>query len=169
MTFNQTFNSQTYGKVNVDQLISYCKAFLEEDPNSEYGIIIGTDSQEHFFEAEKQKQVTLISAIVLHRKGWGGKYFWQQKRYSNIKTLRDKLYAETYASLELAMHFVPKLKSELSNTKALYSLEIHIDVGEHGKSREVIKEVAGIISGNGFVVKTKPFAFAASYVADKHT
>ncbi len=49
-----------------------------------------------------------------------------------------------------------------------YDLEIHIDVGEHGRTRELIDEVVGYIRGSGFAVKTKPDAYAASSVADKH-
>ena len=48
-------------------------------------------------------------------------------------------------------------------------MEIHVDVGEHGDTREMIKDVVGMVTGNGFVAKTKPYAYAASYVADKHT
>ena len=33
----------------------------------------------------------------------------------------------------------------------------------------MIKEVVGIVTGNGYVAKTKPEAYGASYVADKHT
>ena len=50
-----------------------------------------------------------------------------------------------------------------------YNLEIHIDVGEHGDTRDMIKEVVGMVTGNGYVAKTKPEAYGASYVADKHT
>ena len=33
----------------------------------------------------------------------------------------------------------------------------------------MIKEVVGMVTGSGYVAKTKPNAYAASYVADKHT
>ena len=41
--------------------------------------------------------------------------------------------------------------------------------GEYGDTRDMIKEVVGMVTGNGYVAKTKPEAYGASYVADKHT
>ena len=46
---------------------------------------------------------------------------------------------------------------------------IHADVGEKGQTQEMIKEVTGIIRGNGFEPKIKPESFAASNVADRYT
>jgi len=42
-------------------------------------------------------------------------------------------------------------------------------VGEVGPTREMIKEVVGMVTGSGFVAKTKPEAYGAAVVADKHT
>jgi len=33
----------------------------------------------------------------------------------------------------------------------------------------MIKEVVGMVTGNGFTAKTKPDSYGASKVADKHT
>ena len=60
-------------------------------------------------------------------------------------------------------------RKSLNGNSPKYNLEIHVDVGEHGDTREMIKEIVGMVTGNGFVAKTKPDAYAASYVADKHT
>ncbi|MBU3957376.1 ribonuclease H-like YkuK family protein, partial [Patescibacteria group bacterium] len=38
-----------------------------------------------------------------------------------------------------------------------------------GPTREMIKEVVGMVNGNGFVAKTKPESYGAFVVADKHT
>ena len=83
--------------------------------------------------------------------------------------IRDKIYAETIMSLNFATSFVPLLKKGLNGHLPNYNLEIHVDVGEHGDTRDMIKEVVGMVTGNGFVAKTKPDAYGASYVADKHT
>ena len=55
---------------------------------------------------------------------------------------------------------------DLKNPPIFY---IHGYFGERGDTREMIKEVVGMVTGNGFVAKTKPEAYGASYVADKHT
>ncbi|OGH30159.1 MAG: hypothetical protein A3F30_00705 [Candidatus Levybacteria bacterium RIFCSPHIGHO2_12_FULL_37_12] len=73
------------------------------------------------------------------------------------------------SSLNFASTFVPLLKKDLNGAMPDYNLEIHIDVGEHGDTRDMIKEVVGMVTGNGYVAKTKPEAYGASYVADKHT
>ena len=46
---------------------------------------------------------------------------------------------------------------------------IHADVGEKGQTRDMVKEVVGLIRGNGFEPKIKPESYAASVVADRYT
>lgn len=161
------FHSATHGDVDLSEIVILIKTFLEDDPNSEYSLVIGTDSQERI--DNNKKTLNIISAIIVHRKGQGGKYFWQRKKVTNIITLRQKIYAETLTSLDLATQFVPLLKKTLNGNSPTYFLEIHVDVGEHGATRDMIKEVVGMVTGNGFVAKTKPEAYGASYIADKHT
>ena len=81
--------------------------------------------------------------------------------------LRDKIYTETLMSLDVAQKIVPEIRAKISPDK--YDLEIHIDVGPVGPTREMIKEVVGMVNGSGFVAKTKPNSWGASSVADKHT
>ena len=163
------FESITHGMLNIIEVIVLIKLFLEEDPDSEYSLVIGTDSHGKTGSPNGAKMINLVTAVLVHRKGFGGKYFWHRKYKDNIYTLRDKIYAETMSSIEFAGKFVPLLKERLNGHSDKYLLEIHIDVGEHGDTREMIKEVVGMVTGSGFVAKTKPDAYAASYVADKHT
>jgi predicted RNase H-related nuclease YkuK (DUF458 family) len=46
---------------------------------------------------------------------------------------------------------------------------IHADVGENGQTKDMIKEVVGLIKGNGFEPKIKPESFVASTVADRYS
>ena len=165
---NGFYQSVTYGQLKVENVINYIKSFLEEEPSAEYSLVIGTDSHEKALR-ENGRQISLVTAVLVHRKGFGGKYFWKKVTQSNIHSLREKIYAETMSSLTFASSFVPLLKKELNGEMPYYNLEIHIDVGEHGDTRDMIKEVVGMVTGNGFVAKTKPEAYGASYVADKHT
>ncbi|MDE2025904.1 MAG: ribonuclease H-like YkuK family protein [Patescibacteria group bacterium] len=151
-------------------VIERIKKFLEEDPQATYSLVIGTDSHEKQGAPEgKPKTINLVTAIVVHRKGFGGRYFWKRKQQENIFTLRDKIYAETLESLEFARTFVPILKKKIHGKLPDYDLEIHVDVGQHGETRDMIKEIVGMVTGHGYVAKTKPHSYAASYVADKHT
>jgi len=163
------FQSITHGELTIKSVISLIKAFLEEEPTSEYSLVIGTDSHEKNNSANGNHNINLVTAILVHRRGHGGKYFWKRKEIINIHTLREKIYAETFQSLSFATNFVPQLKKSLNGESPSYNLEIHIDVGEHGDTRDMIKEVVGIVAGNGFIAKTKPNAYAASSVADRHT
>ena len=163
------FQSVTHGELSIIEVIKLIKSFLEEEPDSVYSLVVGTDSHEKNSSPNRKHVINLVTAILVHRRGFGGKYFWRRKEVPNIHTLREKIYAETYESLYFATDFVPKLKKSLNGKSPSYNLEIHIDVGEHGDTREMIKEVVGIVSGNGFVAKTKPESWGASSVADKHT
>lgn len=167
---DEVFQSQTHGALGVSEIITKIKEFLEEQPNSDYSLVIGTDSHEkNVSERAKGSTINLVTAILIHRKGFGGKYFWRRQEQKNIHSLREKIYAETMVSLSFATIFVPLFKRALNGKAPNYNLEIHVDVGEHGDTRNMIKEVVGMVTGNGFVAKTKPDAYAASYVADKHT
>jgi predicted RNase H-related nuclease YkuK (DUF458 family) len=167
---DEVFQSLTHGALGITEIIEKIKTFLEEKPNAEYSLVIGTDSHEKNVSQRKSgSTINLVTAILIHRKGFGGKYFWRRQEQKNIHSLREKIYAETIVSLTFASIFVPLFKQTLNGKALNYNLEIHVDVGEHGETRNMIKEVVGMVTGSGFVAKTKPNAFAASYVADKHT
>jgi predicted RNase H-related nuclease YkuK (DUF458 family) len=163
------FESLTHGQLGYLQVLKEIKKFLEEDPVKEYSLVIGTDSHEQTGSTLTNRKINLVTAILVHRRGFGGKYFWVRKNLSNIHSLREKIYAETLQSLDFAHEFVPHLQNTLNGDFPHYNLEIHIDVGEHGDTREMIKEVVGMVTGYGYVAKTKPEAYGASYVADKYT
>ena len=84
-----------------------------------------------------------------------------------MNSLRQKIHTETLRSIEVAQIVVPKLNAKL-NGKENWEIEIHIDVGRSGDTREMIKEVVGMVIGNGYTAKTKPESYGASAVADKH-
>ncbi len=165
---SEYLHSLTHGEIRIDESIDLIKKFLEERPNDEYSLVIGTDSHERVNNGDT-KTINLVTAVLVHRKGFGGKYFWKKRDVPNIHNLREKIYTETQESLDFASSFVPLLRKALNGDSPSYNLEIHIDVGEHGDTRDMIKEVVGMVTGSGFVAKTKPYAYGASYVADKHT
>src|SRR3990170_1927104 len=131
---NTKFESITYGQLYNEDVLQVIKDFLEEDPGREYSLVIGTDSHETNGSTLKNRTINLVTAVLVHRKGFGGKYFWTRKHISNIHSLREKIYAETLVSLDFAASFVPQLKRKLNGEAPNYNLEIHIDVGEHGDS-----------------------------------
>jgi predicted RNase H-related nuclease YkuK (DUF458 family) len=76
------------------------------------------------------------------------------------------MYQEAAYSLTAAEEFVSLFKND-GITK--YDIEIHVDIGLKGETREMIGEIVGMIRGSGFAVKTKPDSFGASKVADRYT
>lgn len=135
--------------------------FMSRDKNASYRVIIGTDSQKF-----DQHYADFVSAVVVHRLGHGGVYFWTRGCRDNMHSLRQRMWEEANYSLELAQ----KLIGEFSERKmSPLQLEIHVDIGTKGDTREMINEIVGMIRGNGFECKTKPEAFGASNVADRHT
>ena len=146
-------------------MVQEISKFIFADPESFYHLVIGTDS--HMRRANGHSQCDYVTAIVVHRTGKGARYFWKKDKEEDPKHLRNKIYNETIKSLDTAKTLVPSIQQAIS--PAQYDFEIHIDVGPKGPTRDMIKEVVGMVTGNGFRAKTKPESWAASSVADKHT
>lgn len=157
---NQTFNSPTYGKLTFDQVRRYIIAFMEGDAQAKYRLVIGTDSQ------ASNQLVDFVTAIVVHRLGGGGIYFWKRTVESKRMVMKQRVWNEASLSLSTASEFLGSFKY---NGIASYEVEIHVDIGTVGETKEMIAEVVGMIRGSGFAVKTKPEAYGASKVADRHT
>lgn len=159
------FHSPTKGELSLTGVISEIAEFVEEEPSAFYRLVIGTDSQTK--RVNGGSEVNFITAIVIHRIGHGGRYFWIANKQNKFFGLRDKIYTETLLSLDLAEKFVPAMRKAISPAK--YDLEIHIDVGSLGPTRDMIKEVVGMVNGSGYNAKTKPESYGAFVVADRHT
>lgn len=164
---NNFFISPTKGQRSHKEIIKDILDYIKLEKEAKYTIVIGTDS--HTTKNDGAKTIDFVTAIVIHRAGKGGKYFWKKITKDGIATLRDKIYTETTLSLELAEIFIPEIQALLNSNGTISDVEIHVDVGEFGDTREMIKEVVGMVVGNGYNVKTKPNSYGASSVADRHT
>lgn len=153
------FTSPTRGKMEFDDMMDDILNYITGLPSSSYKIIIGTDSQ-------VRNQTCFITAVVVHRLGKGARYYYHKKVYRKINSLRQKIFYETALSLELGGRIAKHLAD---SGVADLPVEIHIDVGNKGETRDLIKEVVGMVVGSGFHAKIKPEAYGASSVADKHT
>lgn len=159
------FYSPSQGSLSMSEVVSEITGFVDEEPSNFYSLVIGTDSQAK--KSNGESEIDFVTAIVVYRKGRGGRYFWRREKQHKKPILRDKIYTETLMSLDLAQHLIPEIRKRISPSK--YDLEIHIDVGPLGETRDMIREVVGMVTGNGFVAKTKPDSWGASKIADKHT
>lgn len=155
------FNSPTYGSLTLDGVRDKILAFIGSAPEYKYQLVIGSDSQ-----PKNGQGCDFVTAIVVHRAGFGGIYFWKRIVEQKSLVLRARIYQEATLSLAAAEEFVQVFKND-GITK--YDVEIHVDIGKFGQTREMISEVVGMIRGSGFTVKIKPESFGASKVADRHT
>lgn len=155
------FNSKTYGILNFNQTIERIVAYMNSVPSARYSFIIGTDSTGN----NSGKDIDYITAILVHRIGFGGIYFWHKKQGIG-HSLYERVFTESAMSLEFASAFLEALKNKKANN---FSFEIHVDVGSNGKTKEIITQVVGMIKNSGYKVVTKPYSYVASKVADRYT
>lgn len=155
------FNSSLGLKLDPKTVAGEIARFMNDAPDRKYKVIIGTDSMPYY-----KNQADFVTAIVVHRVGNGGRYFWRRAELGNIHTLRERVYREALLSIEIAKDFILLMKAADSPA---FDFEIHVDIGENGATKSMIQEIVGMIRANDFEVRTKPESYAATKVADKHT
>lgn len=153
------FTSPTKGEMSFEEMMEETLSYIKGLPGSSYKIVVGTDSQ-------VRRETCFVTAVIVHRLGKGARFFYRKLNQRKIISLRQKIFYETTMSLELGAKitdFLAKIGIEEFN------VEIHIDVGHHGETKDLIREVVGMVTGSGFQAKIKPDSFGASSVADKYT
>ncbi len=158
------FSSSLGLKLAADRVVEEIIRFMSAEPRRRYKVTIGTDS-----ERLSGGRADFVTAIVVHRVGNGGRYFWRRIEMGKFHTLRDRIIKEVVISLDVAKSFLTLLERELRDNSALeWDFEIHADIGENGETKVMIQEVVGMIRAYNFEAKTKPGSYAASNVADRH-
>lgn len=155
------FNTSFGLKLSIPDVTKQIIGFMRGDLKRRYKIIIGTDSA-----ALNDNRADFVSAIVIHRVGNGGCYFWRRVEMKSIHTLRDRIIQEVLISLEAAKELLLELKK--NDCPASWDFEIHADIGENGETKAFIQEVVGMIRASNFEARTKPDSYAAAKVADRH-
>ena len=155
------YQSPTHGKVDLENLKKIVSSYMAQDNKASYEIIVGSDSQKI-----KSGAYDFVSALIIHRVGAGGIYFWKREIYTKKISLKERIYMEATMSLTTSENFVNFFKT---NGISKYNIQIHVDIGKNGETRDLITEVVGMIRGSGYEVKIKPDSYGASKVADRHT
>jgi len=160
------FYSPTKGKVKTERVADELISYISERPEKFYDIIVGCDSS-------SSEEPHFPLAVVVLRVGEGGRFFLkrvfcQGRKFYNYK---QRILEEVFLSCQMALYLKERFERRISDfgkDKLRYQFRyIHADVGENGKTKDMIKEVTGLIKGNGFEPKIKPESFAASSVADR--
>ncbi|MTI82091.1 MAG: hypothetical protein FH758_14720 [Firmicutes bacterium] len=153
------FTNPTKGELSFEEMMADIISYIKGLPHSSYKVIIGSDSQ-------VKRETVYITAVIVHRLGKGAKYYYRKRLDRKVKSLRQKIFFETSLSLEVG-GLVTRYFSNIGHMDE--EVEIHIDVGKQGETKDLIKEVVGMVTGSGFQAKIKPDAYGASSVADKHS
>ena len=153
------FISPTRGRLDFDAMFGDLVAYMQQAPEDRYRLIIGTDSQ-------LGEETCFVTAVIIHREGKGARYYYCREKERVSRSLRQRIFYETARSLGIASQIASKLGQ---NGYADLDVEIHLDVGENGETRDLIREVVGMVVGSGFDARIKPDSYGASKVADKYT
>lgn len=153
------FNSCFGLKFSIPELVGEIVRYMREEPEKHYRITVGTDS-----ELLSGGRADFVTAVVVHRVGNGGRYFWRGAELSAFHTLRDRIIREVLVSLEAATAVLEALKGASSPK---FDFEVHADIGENGPTKVMLQEVVGMIRAHNFEARTKPESYAASNVADR--
>ncbi len=154
------FSSTLEARLTAAEVVREVISYMRSDSSRRYRITIGTDS-----ELAADKDADFVTAIVVHRIGNGGRYFWRRFELGKFHTLRDRIIREVLISIDVAKEILTELQRF---PLPEFEFEIHADIGANGPTRVMIQEVVGMIRANNFQAKTKPESYAATSVADRH-
>ncbi|MDQ0337487.1 putative RNase H-related nuclease YkuK (DUF458 family) [Caldalkalibacillus uzonensis] len=155
-----SFISPSLGSLSLEEMVRNISSFINEEPKEKYKVVIGTDSH------TDQTSTLFVTALIIHRLGKGARFYYQKRNMKKMTDLRHRIYLETQLSLQL----IDSLKAcGLFFLLSDWPLEVHIDIGKQGETRQLIQEVVGWVTSVGYVAKIKPESYGASSVADKFT
>lgn len=156
----EIFISPSKGKLNLDEVVEDILDYVSAEPDFIYQLIVGSDSH------PCAEGTSFVTAVIIHRQGKGAKYYYKKEIRTTVNSLSQRIFMETAASLELADRLCSALRAY---GREDMKPEIHLDVGTHGDTRDLVKDVIGMVAGSGFDARIKPEASGASKVADRFT
>lgn len=166
--FEGYFYNPTRGNLSAQEAIEEMIKYIEEKPDRSYDIIVGCDSS-------SGEEPHFPVAVAILRKGEGGRFFLKKIKYpasinKKFVNWRTRILEEVLLSCDLALFLRENLKKQVQEKDLRYQFRyIHADIGENGQTKDMVKELTGLIRGNGFEPKIKPEAYVASVVADRYS
>lgn len=148
----QIFKTPAGEKFTLPEIVALIKS------DHEYGVYVGTDSQVN----RKRRKVMYVTTIVLHKKGKGGRFFLQQELVRTPNSLRERLSAEVYRTLQLCFELRDILPRNVEIT-----VDVDLNKNPKYKSGKYVNELVGMVTAQDFKCRTKPDSWAAMCVADR--
>lgn len=136
-------------------------SFIELHTSKQGEIFIGTDSM------LDKRSCTFVTAICLHGADdqIGGRYFFTRTKGKSepYRNLKVRILQEVFSSITIGQ----QVKEIFPGA----NIEIHIDVGTtvRSQTRHLADIVTGWTKAAGFICRIKPYSWASTAVADKHT
>lgn len=136
-----------------DQPVEDIQTFVAEATRGGQPVHIGTDS----LQTGRFTQFCTVIAILTP--GKGGRAAYCREVVPRMTSLRERLMKEVWKSVEVGMMLDSFIPGDLT---------LHVDANPNEKhmSSKYIQELVGLVVGQGFGVRIKPDAWAASHCAD---
>jgi len=153
------FDSLTYDKVTEQEMNNIIKercSVMEE-----YEIHVGTDSQSY------SGTNVVVVVLILEMGDISNKarfFFSKTTRVKRFENLRVKIESEVNESIMLGLRLKEFCRQ---NDIPEERVEIDLDVGRNGPTKDLIQAMVGWVVGSGFKCNIKPDSPAASSIADK--
>ena len=96
------FISPTKGRLTFEEVFREIVEYASLYPDDKYRLIIGTDSQ-------LRDSTCFVTALIVHREGKGGRYFYTRRRDEYARSLRQRIFYEASLSLNIATLFTERL------------------------------------------------------------
>jgi uncharacterized protein len=168
-----SFQNLKKSNMSFDQVFEHIMKFMQVQPNGNYRLMVGTDSQVH------QSKTIFITGIVILNEGKG---VWACIRKvvvpRKMLQLHERISYELSLSEEIVSLFTEERKNQLIDIVlphlykgSSFTMEGHIDIGAGKKNRtsKFVKEMVARMEAMGVEPKIKPDAFVASSYANRYT
>ena len=132
--------------------------------NDEHVIFVGTDS----FRDSTNFVYTTAICLICKESNYHCRYFYKKSKIKNVDKKKDDLFIRLFKETDDSIETAHKIRDYLSYA----NIEVHLDISNENTNTRTAKwasSLTGIVAGNGFDFKLKPYSIAASSVADKHT
>ncbi len=161
------FYNPTKGNLSSSQVIEEILSYIGERPEMFYDIIVGCDSSSGL-------EPNFPVAVAVLRKGEGGRFFLKKVKYpadfnKRFVNWRNRILQEVLLSCDLALVLREEIEKKIDGNFNYQFEYIHADIGENGATKDMVKELTGLIRGNGFEPIIKPYSCVASVVAHRYS
>ncbi|GMA50549.1 hypothetical protein GCM10025857_19060 [Alicyclobacillus contaminans] len=155
------FHSPSRGMMTLQEVAEDILSQVSSFPKDEFRLMVGTDSQ----PKPGTRSVTFVTAVIVHHVGKGARYYIHREHQQHMYSLRQRMFTEASYSLQAG----GMLSEYLNQRGAHWGWEVHLDIGQKGATRKLVREIVSWITQSGYEARIKPDSFGASKVADRYT